>query len=315
VLEEAEDGNRRGVLVPVLIDAVSPPIGFRAVQASNLTGWDGNAGAPALLQLVAALGGRPKEASPSRVAPSRARRVRLWAALVLGGVVLLGAAGIGYLKTRDRRTTIGTEPSASMSAVPAGSSSPADVQAAGLASAPATASAPLGASGDWTGELVAGAYRLCNRSGASTASFTSVFTYFDGGDAGPVDQSDARVSMVVKLEGALAKYSAAGIAYRASRQDDSYSAFALSAGHSVTLLRSRGQSMKIVATWTLDGAKDGDPIRLKVEGDGPVVRLYVNDKLVDTDTETATAHGNPGVFAMSQGCFIFDEVTVQLPKL
>jgi hypothetical protein len=40
VQEEADDARRRGVLVPVLIDKVVPPIGFRSVQAADLADWD-----------------------------------------------------------------------------------------------------------------------------------------------------------------------------------------------------------------------------------------------------------------------------------
>ena len=40
VQEEADDARRRGVLVPVLIDKVMPPIGFRSVQAADLADWD-----------------------------------------------------------------------------------------------------------------------------------------------------------------------------------------------------------------------------------------------------------------------------------
>lgn len=36
VAEEADDARRRGVLVPVLIDPVLPPLGFRSVQAADL---------------------------------------------------------------------------------------------------------------------------------------------------------------------------------------------------------------------------------------------------------------------------------------
>jgi len=36
VAEEADEGRHRGVLVPVLIDAVSPPLGFRSLQAADL---------------------------------------------------------------------------------------------------------------------------------------------------------------------------------------------------------------------------------------------------------------------------------------
>lgn len=41
VHEEADEGARRGVLAPVLIDDILPPLGFRSIQAAQLAGWDG----------------------------------------------------------------------------------------------------------------------------------------------------------------------------------------------------------------------------------------------------------------------------------
>jgi len=49
-------GKKRAVLVPVLIDDVKPPLGFRAVQAASLLGWDGAPKSPALAQLLADIG-------------------------------------------------------------------------------------------------------------------------------------------------------------------------------------------------------------------------------------------------------------------
>lgn len=43
VREEAEEGKRRGILVPVLVAAeVRIPLGFRRIQAADLGGWDGS---------------------------------------------------------------------------------------------------------------------------------------------------------------------------------------------------------------------------------------------------------------------------------
>ena len=53
VLEEAEDGKNRGILVPVLIEKVRLPRGFRRIQALDLIGWDGSPTAPAFQKLVA----------------------------------------------------------------------------------------------------------------------------------------------------------------------------------------------------------------------------------------------------------------------
>ena len=40
VLEEADIGKRRGILVPAKIDPVVPPLGFGLIQAADLTDWD-----------------------------------------------------------------------------------------------------------------------------------------------------------------------------------------------------------------------------------------------------------------------------------
>lgn len=40
VLEEADNWKIRGILVPAKIDSVEPPIGFRLIQAADLTDWE-----------------------------------------------------------------------------------------------------------------------------------------------------------------------------------------------------------------------------------------------------------------------------------
>jgi flagellar biosynthesis GTPase FlhF len=52
VQDEADDGKRRGVLVPVLIEDVLPPIGFRSIQAADLTNWDGTEATQSVRTLV-----------------------------------------------------------------------------------------------------------------------------------------------------------------------------------------------------------------------------------------------------------------------
>jgi hypothetical protein len=42
VCEEATEGRRLGKLVPVQIESVRPPAGFREIQAADLTDWDGS---------------------------------------------------------------------------------------------------------------------------------------------------------------------------------------------------------------------------------------------------------------------------------
>lgn len=41
VCEEADEARQRGILVPVLLDPVRPPLGFRQNQTANLVGWNG----------------------------------------------------------------------------------------------------------------------------------------------------------------------------------------------------------------------------------------------------------------------------------
>lgn len=55
VYEEATEGRRLGKLVPVLIEAVRPPAGFREIQAADLTSWDGSREFDGMRMLVADL--------------------------------------------------------------------------------------------------------------------------------------------------------------------------------------------------------------------------------------------------------------------
>jgi hypothetical protein len=53
VREEADDARQRRVLVPVLIDNIQPPIGFRGIQTANLANWNPAESAPAFDRLAA----------------------------------------------------------------------------------------------------------------------------------------------------------------------------------------------------------------------------------------------------------------------
>lgn len=65
VIEEAQYGRERNILVPVLIDDVAIPFGFRRIQAAPLIDWDGEAHAQVFQKLVSdiasVLGTPPKE--------------------------------------------------------------------------------------------------------------------------------------------------------------------------------------------------------------------------------------------------------------
>lgn len=55
VRDEAGQAKRRGILVPVLLDEVTPPLGFGEIQAIDLTRWKGNLRDPFFQDLVAAV--------------------------------------------------------------------------------------------------------------------------------------------------------------------------------------------------------------------------------------------------------------------
>ena len=42
VLDEATEGQARGILVPAVIENIEPPLGFRQIQTANLDGWGGS---------------------------------------------------------------------------------------------------------------------------------------------------------------------------------------------------------------------------------------------------------------------------------
>lgn len=52
VQEEAEEAKRRNILIPILIDDVQPPLGFRSIQTANLSGWKGDSSSPQFARVL-----------------------------------------------------------------------------------------------------------------------------------------------------------------------------------------------------------------------------------------------------------------------
>jgi tetratricopeptide (TPR) repeat protein len=103
VKDEAQEGATRGVLVPVLIEKVNPPVGFRQVQTADLSEWDGsgsNAELKGLLNALADLIKKPftkLAPEPYNTAdPDKTRRVRTPLYLVAGVVLCLALAFAAY---------------------------------------------------------------------------------------------------------------------------------------------------------------------------------------------------------------------------
>jgi hypothetical protein len=112
VRDEANEGLKRDALVPVFIDAVTPPLGFRSIHAADLTGWKGDEQSPGFRDLVRDLagvlgpppaGGVPASVRGERPMPPAEGRERkrpswlnLGAAAIL--VLVIGAAGVAYFR-------------------------------------------------------------------------------------------------------------------------------------------------------------------------------------------------------------------------
>src|SRR5262245_11339644 len=58
VKEQAEEGRRRGFLLPVLSEKISPPLGFRNINCVDFSAWDGSRDAPEFNSLLAGVRSR-----------------------------------------------------------------------------------------------------------------------------------------------------------------------------------------------------------------------------------------------------------------
>lgn len=89
VADEADEARRRGVMLPVMLDAGEPPLGFRGVQALDLSGADLSAGSALRERLVAAVAAklatasRPPPPPPPPPPPGPSRWIGLGVAAVL----------------------------------------------------------------------------------------------------------------------------------------------------------------------------------------------------------------------------------------
>lgn len=119
VTEEADDGQKRGILIPVLLDAVEPPIGFRSIQAADLTAWQPGRPSRRFEQLLddvkSVLQGAQQPPTPAKTAnpgidrpsqpPQRPSRT-MWRqmTIALAVVVLLAVAGVSIWVERKPET-------------------------------------------------------------------------------------------------------------------------------------------------------------------------------------------------------------------
>ena len=106
VRDEAAAGRDKGCLIPVLIEPVSPPMGFRQYQNLDFSGWKGRGKPPRLAELLDSIGALGEPSPLGRAAAARpppppvtahAPRARnpliKWA--LIGGAVMLVLVSIG----------------------------------------------------------------------------------------------------------------------------------------------------------------------------------------------------------------------------
>src|SRR5215212_9835020 len=101
VRDEATRAQRRGVYLPVRLDAVEPPLGFGEVQALSLKGWKGDRADPRFQQVADAVRSRVAgEHVPYRPTQHVEGHVSRRAMIAggAGAVVLAGAGGWFLLK-------------------------------------------------------------------------------------------------------------------------------------------------------------------------------------------------------------------------
>jgi formylglycine-generating enzyme required for sulfatase activity len=71
VRDEASSGRDRGVLVPLSLDGVQPPLGFRQFQTPDLSGWSGSPEDPRIRQFIAGVGRVIRRAGTQPIAEAR----------------------------------------------------------------------------------------------------------------------------------------------------------------------------------------------------------------------------------------------------
>lgn len=90
VKSEAEEAMERGILLPILMDDVKIPMGFRRIEAARLIDWKGDASDPEFRLVAKALARRIPEPRKASAAESK-RRMR---PALLGALAFVQFAGV-----------------------------------------------------------------------------------------------------------------------------------------------------------------------------------------------------------------------------
>jgi hypothetical protein len=99
VHEEASQAKRRGTLLPVTIDAVSPPLGFGEIQSLDLTGWTGDPDDVRVASVIETARAKVVGGPPPAPIAQRRRKRRLAGALALAFPTIGFLANIASLQS------------------------------------------------------------------------------------------------------------------------------------------------------------------------------------------------------------------------
>lgn len=169
----------------------------------------------------------------------------------------------------------------------------------------------IGKQGDWEGHVSDGQYRLCNISLKESASYTARMSHEVSGRKTPL--RDAMVSVRVRIEPPNGTYSGAGILFRQLPDKPDYLAYMLQAGKTVSLLRRHDSSLSVLASKEVPSMDTSGLLSLRLVGTGPRVDLYAENTHLYPSSEEHQIDlldGDPGVFAYSTGCFVFDDFAI-----
>ncbi len=102
VQDEAARGHRRGVYLPVALDAVEPPLGFGQDQVVSLVGWRGDPDDPRFADVLAAvralIKGGPRPAPSARGARLAGRRLLVWGSAALAAIALAVVVALALVR-------------------------------------------------------------------------------------------------------------------------------------------------------------------------------------------------------------------------
>lgn len=93
---EARDGLQRNIVVPAVLDAVELPLDFRAIHATDFSGWNGEPDAEPVAQLRDSIA-RVLDKPPNPEGPAILKRERAWARRLMRMRFALGGLALALL--------------------------------------------------------------------------------------------------------------------------------------------------------------------------------------------------------------------------